>query len=57
MFIKYLIYIWDIYIVSAYYNISSKHSPAEYFEWITNFLSLLDCMVVFTTPDNANIFR
>ncbi|XP_023338693.1 uncharacterized protein LOC111709295 [Eurytemora carolleeae] len=44
-------------IVSAYYNISSKHSPAEYFEWITNFLSLVDCMVVFTTPDNANIFR
>jgi len=38
-------------LVSAYYNISSKHSPAEYMQWMENFLSLQDCMVIFTSED------
>jgi len=44
-------------IVSAYYNISSKHSPAEYVNWMTNFLSLQDCLVVFTSKDLEHTIR
>jgi len=38
-------------IISAYYRIKSKHSYDEYLTWMTNFLSLPDCMVIFVQPD------
>ena len=37
-------------IVTAYFNITSKHSSAAYSEWMTNMLSLQDAMVIYTTP-------
>ena len=38
-------------LVTAYHELSelSKHSTAEYTSWLTNFLSLADNMVIFTT--------
>merc|ERR1719391_1814158 len=41
----------DATLVTAYYNISSKHKYEEYTFWIQNFLTLQDCMIIFTTPD------
>ena len=38
-------------IITSYYKIPSKHSHEEYLSWMTNFLSLPDCMVIFTQPD------
>ena len=38
-------------IISAYYRIKSKHSYEEYHSWMTNFLSLCDCIVIFVQPD------
>jgi len=37
-------------IISAYYRIKSKHSYDEYLSWMTNFLSMPDCMVIFVQP-------
>ena len=38
-------------IISSYYKIESKHSHQEYVAWMTNFLSLQDCIAVFVDPD------
>jgi len=39
-------------VVTCYYKIKSKHSPEEYDEWLTNFLSNIECnLVIFTSPD------
>jgi len=38
-------------LVTAYYKIKSKHSSDQYFNWMKNFLSLQDCIVVYTTED------
>ena len=37
-------------VVSAYYEIKSKYSHAQYLEWMKNSLSLHECMVIFTQP-------
>jgi len=42
-------------IVSAYYNISSKHPHSQYVQWMANFLSLRDCMVIFVSPDMVGL--
>jgi hypothetical protein len=44
-------------IVTAYFEIPSKHSSGEYKRWITNMLSLQDAMVIYTTPDMVDTFR
>ncbi|KAL7526673.1 hypothetical protein ACHAWF_001869 [Thalassiosira exigua] len=47
-------------IVSAYFRISSKHSSAQYDEWMQNFLGLKDNMVIFTSEDmlaKVSLFR
>ena len=41
----------NVTIVTAYYRMSSKHSNEEYLSWMSNFLTLQDCMVIFTQPD------
>ena len=41
----------NVTIVTAYYSMRSKHSKAEYLSWMSNFLSLQDCMVIFTQKD------
>ena len=41
----------NVTIVTAYYKIRSKHSSEEYLSWMTNFLTLQDCMVIFTQQD------
>ena len=41
----------NVTIVTAYYRMSSKHSNEEYLSWMTNFLTLQDCMVIFTQED------
>ena len=41
----------NVTIVTAYYKIRSKHSNEEYLSWMTNFLTLQDCMVIFTQQD------
>jgi hypothetical protein len=38
-------------IVSAYFQIKSKYAKETYLEWMENFLSLQDPMVIFTTSD------
>jgi hypothetical protein len=38
-------------IVTAYYQIPSKHSPDRYVNWMENMLSLQDPMVIFTQPN------
>ena len=38
-------------IVSAYFQIKSKFAKETYLEWMENFLSLQDPMVIFTTSD------
>ena len=40
----------NITIVTAYYKIRSKHSHTEYTRWMTNFLSMPDCLVIFVDP-------
>ena len=40
-------------IVTAYFNIKSKASHSVYLQRMQNFLSLQDCMVIFTSPDMA----
>eukprot|EP00561_Arcocellulus_cornucervis_P004263 CAMPEP_0185821162 /NCGR_PEP_ID=MMETSP1322-20130828/24781_1 /TAXON_ID=265543 /ORGANISM="Minutocellus polymorphus, Strain RCC2270" /LENGTH=263 /DNA_ID=CAMNT_0028518523 /DNA_START=51 /DNA_END=839 /DNA_ORIENTATION=- len=38
-------------LVTAYFNIISKHPAIEYDKWAENILSMQDAMVIFTTPD------
>ena len=38
-------------IVTAYFRIRSKHKGSEYDQWMSNFLSIQDNMVIFTEPD------
>ena len=48
----------DATIVTAYFEFPSKHTHAEYTEWMQNMLSLQDPMVIFTTLDKqAMIYR
>ena len=37
-------------IVTAYFNVPSRHSHQHYMQWITNCLSFGDNMVIFTEP-------
>ena len=41
----------DATIVTAYYMIRSKHSHEEYLAWMSNMLTLTDCMVIFTQEE------
>ena len=50
----------NVTIVTAYYRMNSKHSNDEYLSWMSNFLTLQDCMVIFTQQDfvkTINILR
>merc|ERR1719237_403548 len=38
-------------IVTAYFKMRSKHSHEEYLSWMSNMLTLKDCMVIFTQPE------
>ena len=38
-------------IVTAYFNIPSKHASQQYDEWMQSMLSLQDPMVIFTSPE------
>ena len=44
-------------LVTAYYKIPSKHSHTMYTTWMTNFLSLPDCLVVFVEPGLEGLVR
>ena len=44
-------------LITAYYNIKSKHSHEQYVEWMSNMLTLQDCMVIFTDPDMEETIR
>ena len=44
-------------LVTAYYKIPSKHSHTKYTTWMTNFLSLPDCLVVFVEPGLEGLVR
>ena len=44
-------------IISAYYKIRSKHSHEEYLEWMTNLLTIKDCIVVFVHQDQESAIR
>ena len=44
-------------LVTAYYKIRSKHSHAKYTTWMTNFLSLPDCLVVFVQPGLEDLVK
>ena len=47
----------NVTIVTAYYRMRSKHSNEEYLSWMSNFLTLQDCMVIFTQPDLVSSIR
>ena len=42
-------------IVTAYFKMKSKHSLQEYEDWMSNMLSLHDCMVIFTPKDTVRL--
>ena len=44
-------------IVTAYFRMSSKHSHDEYLAWMTNMLTLRDCVVVFTQSDLVDTIK
>lgn len=44
-------------VVTAYFEIPSKHSSETYLEWMQNFLSMDDTMVIFTTPDMITVMK
>ena len=44
-------------LITAYYKIPSKHSHTKYTTWMTNFLSLPDCMVIFVEPGLEGLVR
>lgn len=44
-------------IVTAYFQIASKHSHSEYLNWIRNSLSLQDAMVIFTSSNLSATIR
>ena len=44
-------------IVTAYYELPSKHSSTEYDGWILNTMSLKDAMVIFTAPGMEAKFK
>mmetsp|Transcript_23561 Transcript_23561/g.38386 ORF Transcript_23561/g.38386 Transcript_23561/m.38386 type:complete len:665 (-) Transcript_23561:97-2091(-) len=44
-------------IVTAYFNIDSKHPHDDYIRWMKNMLSLKDPMVIFTSPDMVPTFH
>ena len=43
--------------ITAYYNIQSKHSHEQYVEWMSNLLTVQDCLVIFTDPDAEETIR
>ena len=44
-------------LVTAYYNIKSKYPHQVYLDYMENFLTFQDCMVIFTSPDMAETIR
>ena len=44
-------------LVTAYFNIKSKYSHQVYLDYMENFLTYQDCLVIFTTPDLAGTMR
>eukprot|EP01048_Picozoa_sp_COSAG05_P006695 COSAG05_NODE_446_length_9772_cov_117.012923_2_plen_210_part_00 len=44
-------------IVTAYFDVPSKRSHAQYEEWMANMLSLQDRMIIFTSPDLAPFIK
>ncbi|KAL7557127.1 hypothetical protein ACA910_002412 [Epithemia clementina (nom. ined.)] len=43
--------------VSAYFSIKSKYPAEKYLTWMANFLSVQDCMVIFTSSDMLEPIR
>lgn len=44
-------------LVTAYFEVPSKHSSGEYMSWMENIASVKDPMVIFTTKDKVHLFR
>ena len=44
-------------LVTAYYNIKSKYSHQVYLDYMENFLTFQDCMVIFTSHDMVETIR
>ena len=44
-------------IVTGYFRIKSKFPAAEYLAWMTNFLSVQDCLVIFTSAEMMDNIR
>jgi hypothetical protein len=38
-------------LVTAYFPVRSKYDSSKYDKWMTNFLSLQDCMIIYTSTD------
>ena len=38
-------------LITAFYKTKSKSTYEAYLSWMTNFLTIKDCIVVFTSPD------
>jgi hypothetical protein len=44
-------------VVAMYFAIPSKYPRSSYDEWIPNFLSLQDCMILFTSDEHVTTFQ
>jgi hypothetical protein len=44
-------------IVTAYFNIESKHPHSSYLQWMENMLSLQDPMIIYTTSEMVSTFK
>jgi len=44
-------------VVTAYFNVRSKHDKSSYHEWMQNMLGLQDPMVIFTSHDDVSQIR
>ncbi len=47
----------EVTLVTAYFEMESKHSKDDYHEWMRSVLSLDACMVVVTAPSTVALFR
>ena len=43
--------------VTGYFSIRSKYAPDQYLKWMANFLSVQDCMVIFTSSEMMDPIR
>jgi len=44
-------------VITGYYHIQSKHSHEQYLAWMSNMLTIQDCLVIFTDPEEETTIQ